>query len=93
MTVVRGVRGAYKEQADMSDNLTKIKNLSVGDLVRSETSDSYTVIRSGHDLGVFVKVGQTYHFRDNQNNTWVCQCTNINTGESSIEGAVKFMSY
>ena len=77
----------------MGGNNFKIKNLTVGDLVKSEDSDSYTVVRGGHDLGVFVKSGGTYHFKDNQNNTWVCVCSNINTGAEDIEGAVKFMNY
>ena len=77
----------------MAENIPKIKNLNIKDLVKSGDSDSYTIIRGGHDLGVFIRLGQTYFFRDNQNNTWVCQCTNINTGATNIEDAVKFMSY
>ena len=75
------------------DSLMKIKDLTIDDLMKNEDSDSYTVMRAGHDLGVFVKFGQNYHFRDNQNNTWVCQCSNIDTGASTIEKAVEFMSY
>ena len=77
----------------MADKINLIRNLSMDDLIKSETEDMYTVIRSGHDLGVFVRVGKTYFFRDNHNKTWVCQCTDIDTGASSIEDAIAFISY
>ena len=77
----------------MTDKLNSIKNLTVDDLVYNGESDTYTVIRNGYDLGVFVKVRGSFHFRDNQNKTWVCQCSDIDTGASSIEDAVAFMSY
>jgi len=77
----------------MTDRLNLIKDLSLSDLVKSEAEDMYTVIRNGFDLGVFVMIGKTYHFRDNQNKSWVCQCTDINTGATDIGDAVAFMSY
>ncbi|MCL2227371.1 MAG: hypothetical protein FWB97_07055 [Oscillospiraceae bacterium] len=77
----------------MNESISRIKNLTVGELVKGEWDDSYTIVRNGHDLGVFVRVGQKYRFRDNQNNTWVCQCSDIDTGADCIEDAVAFMSY
>jgi uncharacterized surface anchored protein len=77
----------------MTDNIHMIKNLSTTDLIKDETGDIYTVMRNGHDFGAFIKVGETYRFRDNQHKTWVCQCTDIDTGATSIEDAVAFMSY
>jgi hypothetical protein len=77
----------------MPDGVNLIRNLALDDLVKSESEDMYTIIRGGYDLGVFVRIGETYRFRDNQNKTWVCQCTDIDTGATSIEDAVAFMSY
>ena len=77
----------------MDDKVNSIRNLSLDDLVKSGAEDMYTIIRNGHDLGVFVRVGKTYRFRDNQNKTWVCQCTDIDTGAADIKDAVAFMSY
>jgi len=70
-----------------------LKNLSLSDLVKCETEDSYTIIRNGSDFGVFVKIGATYHFQDNRNKAWVCQCTDIDTRAECIAEAVAFMSY
>ena len=77
----------------MTDKNNSIKDLTVADLLKNDESDTYTIIRNGQDLGVFVMVCGTYHFRDNHNKTWVCQCTDIDTGASDIEDAVAFMSY
>ena len=75
------------------ENSIKIKNLSLNDLVKSDNEDVYSVIRGGSYLGSFVKMGETYFFRDNHLNTWVCQCSNIDTGAACIEDAVMFMCY
>ena len=77
----------------MKDKLNTIRDLTVSDLVKNEESGTYTVIRNGKDLGVFVMVCGSYHFRDNHNKSWVCQCCDIDTGTASIEDAVHFMSY
>ena len=70
-----------------------IKDLSMDDLVKSDHEDVYSIVRGGNYLGAFVKLGGTYHFRDNHHNTWVCVCSNIDTGAALIEDAVTFMSY
>ena len=77
----------------MVDKVYLIRNLSVGELVKSETSDEYSVLRSGQYLGTFVRVGKTYRFRDQHHNTWVCTCSDIDTGAENIEDAVAAMSY
>jgi len=77
----------------MIGKIHSIKDLSVDDLVKGDSGDTYTVIRSGVDLGVFEKVGETFYFRDNAHKTWVCQCSNIDTGAATIEAAVEFMKY
>ena len=77
----------------MTDRINLIKDLSLDDLVKSEAEDNYTIIRNGFDLGVFIKTDGTYHFRDNQNKAWVCQCTDIDTGAADIDDAVAFISY
>jgi len=77
----------------MIDKIHMIKDLSVNDLVKSDSGDMYTVIRGSIDLGAFVRVGGTYHYRDNAQKTWVCQCSDIDTGAANIEDAVSIMSY
>ena len=77
----------------MVDRVHAIRDLSIADLVKSETGDEYSVLRNGCYLGSFVRVGGTYHFRDQKQNTWVCVCSDIDTGADDIGRAVEFMSY
>jgi len=77
----------------MTENSHLIKNLSMNDLIKSDSEDVFSIVRGGNYLGAFVKMGGTYFFRDNHHNTWVCQCSNIDTGAESIEDAVSFMRY
>ena len=77
----------------MIDKVYLIRNLSVDELEKSENAHEYSIFRSGQYLGAFVKVGKTYHFRDQHHNTWVCACSNIDTGAENIKDAVAAMSY
>ena len=77
----------------MIDRVHAIRGLTVGELVRSEGEDVYQIMRNGQYLGAFVRVGKTYHFMDQKHNTWVCSCSDIDTGAESIEDAVAFVSY
>lgn len=76
----------------MTDRSHSIKNLTMDDLVKSE-GDSYKIVRNDQYLGAFVKIGETYHYRDQQHNTWVCHCNSLDTGAADIRDAVAFMSY
>ena len=77
----------------MVDKIFAIKNLTIDELVRSDDADVFSVVRNGQYLGAFARVGNTYHFRDQHHNTWVCACNDIDTGAENIEDAVAFMSY
>ena len=77
----------------MPEKTHLIRGLSVNELVKSENADEYAIIRNGQYLGAFVRVGGTLHFRDQHHNTWVCACSDIDTGAENIEDAVAFISY
>ena len=77
----------------MPDKTQLIKDLSTNELVKSENADEYAIIRNSQYFGAFVRVGGTYHFRDQHHNTWVCACSDIDTGAENIKDAVAFMSY
>ena len=75
----------------MIDRIHLIKNLTVDELKKANDEDNYSIERNGHYLGAFIKVGKTYHFRDQHHKTWVCAGTNIDTGAETIEDAVMKM--
>ena len=77
----------------MEKSIHSIKNLSAGELVKNGPGGEYIIMRNGQYLGAFVKVGETYHFRDQQHNTWVCAGCDIDTGARDIDAAVAYMSY
>ena len=77
----------------MREKTHLIRDLTVNELVKSEDADEYAIIRNGQYFGAFVRVGKTYHFRDQHHNTWVCACSDIDTFAESIEDAVAFVSY
>ena len=77
----------------MVDRIHQIKDLTISELVKSESADVYTILRNGKYFGAFVRVGGTYHFRDQEHNTWVCSGCDIDTGAPNIEDAVAYMSY
>ena len=76
----------------MINRIHLIKNLTVEELQKASDADEYSVERNGQYLGAFVKVGSTFHFRDQHHKTWVCAGTNIDTGAETIEDAVMKMS-
>ena len=76
----------------MIDRIHLIKDLTVDELQKESDADDYRVERNGHYLGAFIKVGKTYHFRDQHHKTWVCAGINIDTGAETIEDAVLKMS-